>query len=539
MVTLNYKRIILFALLGIITGLTGFLFIVLVNTVIDLLIKNSMPKENNFLLIFSLVIITFFITRRLLSQGIIELSQQIFWNMRREIIKEMITAPYTKVKELREEIYASLTTDVNNITNASIVIIPFVSSVILVIACFIYLGFLSIALVTMSCICIGIGIIVYLKSSKASNALFVQVRNLEEDFMKGFNSILDGNKEIKINAQKGYDLFHQRINPLINIGEKKNVDAYVGYLNSQLISQLLFYAIIVLILAWIGNYFEVELATTISFVFVLLYLLGPIVNIMLTIPALNNGFISYKKLGKIRSELVIQNKKDQAIKEQINLKSDFEKIEFQNYEYKYPNNTFSVGPINLTIYTNEIIFIYGGNGSGKTTFINTLLTLFTPNDGTLLINGERIDINQVEQTRSLFSPIFSDFYLFDDFYGIENVEEARVQRLLKLFEIDHKVSYTNQKLSTIDLSTGQRKRLALIAAILENRPILVLDEWAADQDPNFRKKFYTEIIHTIVKEENKTIIAITHDDAYYSESDRLFRMNYGKLESTEKQEFIH
>ncbi|MEO0778406.1 MAG: peptide ABC transporter, partial [Bacteroidota bacterium] len=132
------------------------------------------------------------------------------------------------------------------------------------------------------------------------------------------------------------------------------------------------------------------------------------------------------------------------------------------------------------------------------------------------------------------APVFSDFYLFDEFYSVGEVNEAKLRDYLELFEIDEKVTIEGGKFSTTDLSTGQRKRLALIAVLLEDKPVLVLDEWAADQDPYFRKKFYTEILPRF-KKEGWTIIAITHDDKYYDCCDRLLKMDYGRLyELTEK-----
>ncbi|MEO1514585.1 MAG: cyclic peptide export ABC transporter [Bacteroidota bacterium] len=525
------RKIFLYAILGIVAGLAGFLFIVLVNTVIDLLITDSLPEEHHFGWLFLGVIAAFFITRRCLSQGIIELSQHVFWSIRKEMVEAIIKAPYLTVRALKEEIYSALTTDVNNITNASLVVIRVLSSIILVIACFVYLGYLSLPLFLLSIACIGMGIAVYLRSASISHAQFAAVRELEQGFMKGFNDLLEGNKEIKINPGKGRDLLSSILLPIIAEGKKRNVRAYIGYLNSQLISQLLFYCLIAVILVAVGKHLVIELGTIVSFVFALLYLLGPIVNIMLNIPVLNRALISYKKLNGIKEQLQVSGKESEEDKlELLGRENAFEAMAFQGYEYSYPDGSFSIGPIHLSVKANEIIFIYGGNGSGKTTFVNAILSLYTPQKGSLLVNGQRIGEEQLTQTRALFSPVFSDFHLFDDFYGIESIDAQRVRELLVLFEIDHKVSFKEGQLSTTDLSTGQRKRLALIAAILEDRPILVLDEWAADQDPYFRRKFYAEIIHRIVKEENKTIIAITHDDLYYQEADRLFKMNYGQLE---------
>lgn len=99
---------------------------------------------------------------------------------------------------------------------------------------------------------------------------------------------------------------------------------------------------------------------------------------------------------------------------------------------------------------------------------------------------------------------------------------------LKRLEIAHKVSIRDGSFTTTDLSTGQRKRLALINAWLEERPVLVFDEWAADQDPTFRRIFYTELLPEL-KRLGKTIIVISHDDRYFDVADRLVRMAAGKV----------
>ncbi|AGC75276.1 cyclic peptide transporter [Nonlabens dokdonensis DSW-6] len=346
--------------------------------------------------------------------------------------------------------------------------------------------------------------------------------------MHQFDGILSGNKEIKVNREKGEEIFSKGVYPLLKRGKEKNIVAYIGYLNSQLISQVLFYIIVIFILLFVGDFFDVSLGTSISFVFALLFLFSPIVTIMLAIPPLNQGLISYNKLKDLKKKLEYEEFNNSYLNSNNDSPKVFKQVRFENCFYQYLDTSFEVGPFDLTINANEIIFVYGGNGAGKTTFIYMLLNLFTPDKGSIYFKDDEPESS--EKVSQLFSPVFSDFYLFDDFYGIKNFDLEKVSSLLKLFELHDKVKIKEGKFSTLDLSAGQRKRLALIVAVLEDRPILVLDEWAADQDPYFRKKFYTEIIHKIVQEENKTIIAITHDDNYYQEADRLFKMDYGKLE---------
>ncbi len=525
---LSRRALVAYLFIALLSGFSGFMFIALVNKVISIVINKTLPNEHNYLLLFSIIIIVFFISRRLLSEGVIEISQKVFWDIRAYVVKAIIKAPYSKVKKMKDELYSALTVDVNNITNASLVIISFISAIILVVSSFIYLVYLSVPLFSVSIIIILIGVLAYGYSTKKGNENFMKVRAIEQKFMLYFNSVLDGNKEIKVNQEKGNDIYNKRVASLLEEGKEKNTVAYIGYLNSQLISQMLFYIIITFILLYAGKYFEVSIETSISFVFTLLFLLNPIVTIMLAIPPLNLGVVSYNKLKYLKEQLTDSENETPLVNLEDQFVENFNKLTFNDYFFTYNEGAFQVGPVHLTVHANEIIFIHGGNGAGKTTFINLLLNIYTPNRGDVYFNDEIFEFP--EKRNHLFSPVFNDFYLFDDFYGIKNVDYKKITSLLSLFELEDKVTIEDGKFSTIDLSTGQRKRLALITAILEDRPILVLDEWAADQDPYFRKKFYTEILHKIVKEENKTIIAITHDDKYYNEADRLFKMNYGKLE---------
>ena len=456
------------------------------------------------------------------------MSQFVFWEIRRRLILGLINASFRKVRFLKDEIYSALTSDVNNITNASLVTISFASSLILVFASFVYLAYLSFPLFLLTVVTVILGMVVYAFNIKSSNIDFVNVRNLEQEFMKGFNGVLDGNKEIKLNYNKGWDVYNIDVLPLTKEGERLNTIAYVRYLNNQLVSQLLFYVLIVLILLVFFDSFNLSVDIVVSFVFALLFLLGPLVSIVTSIPTLHKALISYRKLIKIRDDLDFKDPKE------VNISMDpilpFRTMSIIGYKFSYGDGAFSIGPMDMDVRANEILFLYGANGSGKTTFINTILTLYFPDQGELKLNGKRVPRGQLKTTRGLFSPVFSDFFLFDKFYGIgQEVDSERIIRLFDLFDLDHSVRNMESGILNTDLSTGQRKRLALIGAILEDRPILVLDEWAADQDPHFRNKFYTDIIHRIVEEEDKTIIAITHDDKYFVEADRVYKMDYGIL----------
>ena len=528
----HLKRIILLTVLSILAGLTGFAFITIVNEVIASLIKDpSQLDKERYLWSFLGLIALFFGSRRWLAEGVIKLSQSIYWETRLEVVKLMIHAPYRRLKAHKSEVYSVLTHDVGNITQASLLIIEFVTSIVLIVTCLGYMAFLSLSMFFISLGVIAIGIGVYELLSRKSNKRFNKARDLEGAFIRSFNAILNGAKEINMDRRKGYGIYENRTEKVSHEALMNNQKAYVGFLNSQLVGQVLFYALIGFILLYAGSILEVPVAITISYTFVLLYILGPIGNVMSIIPFVSRALISMRRMAALEEKLsTILVEAPKAQETPIELES----LRYENIAFAYGENTFGVGPINFGLKKGEVNFIYGGNGSGKTTFMNTLLFIYTPNSGTVLLNGKPINEEEIQTFKSLFSVVFGDYHLFNEFYGYENFDRQKAAHYLTIFEIDEKVTITEKGFSSVDFSTGQRKRLALIMALLEDKPILVLDEWAADQDPHFRKKFYTEII-PMIKQEGKAILAITHDDRYYHCADRLYRMEYGTLteETTE------
>jgi putative ATP-binding cassette transporter len=525
-------RLVYYIFLSILSGLLSFAFMAFVNFLINEMLAGKAQGYNlKHILAFAAIVFFFVVSRRVFAVMIIDFSQQVFWRTRKDIIELMLQADYEKFLRYKTALHASLVRDVNVLTAASMNVIQFSSSVIIILASFVYMAVISLPLFAISFVVLGFGVVIYSQSMKRNEGYLKKSRDLEDGFILNFNSLLHGFKEIHLDPNKGEDIVHSELQVLEAESVANNRKAYVGFLNNQIIGQVLFNCLIGALLLGLTYWLGLSAQVVVNFLFILLFLLSATESAMVMLPSLIQSKVSIDRVVELKQELQQQVRQEEA-SAVFNNKADFREIVLADLTYTYrpakEGAGFVVGPINLEINRGEIIFIYGGNGSGKTTFVLSLLGLLKPQEGNILYNGEPLTDAGYASYRKLFGVVFSDFYLFNKLFGLQNVDEERVARYLKLFELEHKVTYQDKAFSSRDLSTGQRKRLALISVLLEDKPLLVLDEWAADQDPYFRKKFYTQIV-PMLREEGFTILAVTHDDKYYNCADRVFEMDYGKL----------
>src|ERR1044071_7287472 len=218
---------------------------------------------------------------------------------------------------------------------------------------------------------------------------------------------------------------------------------------------------------------------------------------------------------------------------QEDCKYEFSRLELCDVTFAYSRtgelHDFIVGPVTLTLVPGEIVFLVGGNGSGKTTLAKLLAGLYFPGSGQVYLNGKLVTDSNRENYRQHFSAIFADFHLFDRLLGLESAQlDEHAKNYLAQLELDHVVEVKDGILSTTKLSQGQRKRLALLTAYIEDRPIYIFDEWAADQDPSFKGAFYYSFLREL-KAKGKAVLVISHDDRFYDVADRVIRLDCGSV----------
>lgn len=525
----RYKLLAYF-LLGTLTAILEFLFVnVIANVVARITSGTYTTLSRDYIIMFLLLIFLIVWTRRVSSGLVIKVSQKLLWKYRERVTEMVLRSSYEQLAKRKDRVFTAMAMDVNSLTNASMNSVPFFTSLIMSIACMVYLATISTMLFTITLLTAFLGCLVYYFRSRVGTRYLESARVFENDFMENFRSIIEGYKEIFMNPRIGRSIYEGKIKKIATKAYHKNVLAFVTFIINQITGQIIFYLLLTFILLYFSTLLKIASSDVVRFVFVLMYLSTSIQAVMALLPSFLNARVARDHLISLQNELE-ELKHDEEPQQDLLLNPSSARIDVHGLRYQYgeSGSFFSIGPVDFSIESGDVVFISGGNGCGKTTFVNALLGVLTPKEGQIKLNGQPVSKYGKSQYRSVFSVVFSDFYLFEEIHSVENINMEKWKKYIELFELEGKVSLVGRRYSVTDLSTGQRKRLALIAALMEERPFLVLDEWAADQDTVFRKKFYTEII-PYLKEEKRAILAITHDDKYYYCADKLYKMEEGRL----------
>nr|WP_286761493.1 ATP-binding cassette domain-containing protein [Salegentibacter sp. UBA1130] len=367
----------------------------------------------------------------------------------------------------------------------------------------------------------------YLFINKKLSKRYEYLRKLNEEYYGYVDDSIKGFKELKISAIRRENFFTNHLGDNRKKAMKVDISLTKKYLILNLLSQNGIYLLLGLVFIILIYLHSLDSEQIITYVVALLFLNGPINGLISMQSFLIKAIVSNKRIKRFFSDF-----KQEKVCDWEKVKNyGFNNLKFDDIKFSYDSQdqfNFAIERLNLSIEKGEIIFITGGNGSGKSTFVNILTGLYSPNKGKILLNGE--EINNLESSyKDLFAVIYSNNYIFSKNYNNYSFEGNNYYKeLLKIMQMDDTVLDDREASIRRKFSKGQSKRMSLILALLEDKPILVLDEWAADQDPYFRKYFYEELI-PMLKRRGKTIIAVTHDDAYFKQADRIIKFEYGTI----------
>src|SRR5882757_231778 len=432
----------------------------------------------------------------------------------------------------RARIGAAITRDTATLTQATNICAFAAQSVVLIFFVAIYIAYLSLLAFALIVVVVGFTALMLHAKSRDQAEGTREGTEWENRLFDRQTDLLEGFKEVRLNRARSEELFDDIVEvsrTAANTKIRTQSETFKRLVFSQSSVYLLLGAI-VFVAPIFGDASAGTIAKTTT---ATLFIVGACFSLVQALPILTAANTAADNIAGLEAKLREMSVEGRSGSDQALAK--FEKIEMRAVEFRYVDKSseavFQVGPVDFDLRRGELVFIIGGNGSGKSTLLRVLSGLYQPLSGEITLDGVPVTDELRDRYRSLFSAIFVDYHLFQRLYGITDQDAADLGRLLAQFRLTDKTRLTNGEFTTLDLSGGQRKRLALIVSLLEKRPILLLDEWTAEQDPEFRRKFYDELLPELMRN-GATVVAITHDDRYLEELKlpaRSLRMDEGRF----------
>lgn len=503
------------------------------NMIVIMLVTSALNTDiaTRYLFFYYLLsVIIYLLGRRFVQIRLINLTSELIYDLRMKLLDKVFATSYRNFEKMDSgRVYTALNDDVDTIGESANMLVGLITSTFTVTAAFLYMMSIAFWAALLVFLLITAIAVTYFFVSKSAGVYFENARDTQTMFMQLINGLISGFKEISMHRKKK-EAYKGDVAQVAGEYKKNTAVANICFVNAFMIGESLLVFLLGGVVFAIPEIFpDIQNNTIMSFVIVLLYLIGPVNSILNAVPAIMRVRVAWGRVQQFFKEIPAGRDVETSIGK---IAEPVESIRAVGITFRYENNgeqePFTVGPIDLEAKKGEVIFIIGGNGSGKTTFAKLLTGLYEVDEGKLMINNKVVKGAQLSE---YYSTVFSNAHLFRKVYNID-VKQKREEiiKYLRILNLEEKVSITGDSYSTIDLSAGQRKRLALLQCYLENAPIYLFDEWAADQDPDYRNIFYRVLLPEM-KKAGKIVIAITHDDHYFDVADKIFKMNYGRFEA--------
>ena len=526
-----YSRLLVMIVIvaGIISGLSNTVLIATINSTLNRTGSSTSAQ----VMAFAGLCLVLASMRFVSGAVLVLLMKKVMVSLRMQLSRKILTAPLRALEQLGSpRLYATLTGDVPGIANAFVVLPLLCMNLAILLGCLIYLCWLSPLLLLGALVFMVIGVISHQLPVKNALKYFERARERTDALFKHLRSLVEGTKELKLHRRRRNAFYSELLEPTARAYQQDHATGDIIWTAAGSWGQILFFIFIGLVLFLVPTLSPRDSMVLTGYTLTVMYMMGPLEFVLNFGPNLTQANVAMKKIDAITASLDEQLVPEAAADAEV--KPSWNSLELVGVQHTYrrenEDEEFSLGPLDLSLRPGELVFITGGNGSGKTTLAKLLIGLYIPQQGEIRLDGQPITNEHRDNYRQLFSVVFSDFYLFENLLGLSDFNiDTKAQDYLAKLQLDRCVQIKDRTLSTLELSQGQRKRLALLTAYLEDRPIYVFDEWAADQDPQFKEIFYFELLSRL-KEAGKTVIVISHDDRYYQVADRVLKLNYGLIE---------
>jgi putative ATP-binding cassette transporter len=468
------------------------------------------------------------------QMGMIRLGQDAVARLGLQIARQTLQLPLRAFEVLdTSALLTVLTEDIMLIANALVGIPQLCINIPIVIACLAYVGWLSLVVLACGVIFGALAISAYLLVSSRSVKMLRAARAERDALVGHYRTLIEGFRELKQHRGRCDALIDESVGRATEAVRCKTASGLTGFAIAEGWSQFALFAFIGLLLFIVPRIQPIPRPTLIAAVLVVLYLMTPLDVIITWIPAMGRARASLLKVqalipslqgGEMAPERNEARGKGCVFRRSIELDG----IVF-SYRARGVTEGFVLGPVAFELRAGELVILAGGNGSGKTTLVKLIAGLYQPERGAVRVDGRPLRDHEFDAYRQLFSVVFADGFVFRDFLGLDHPGvEARAREGLDRLELANQVTIRDRGFSTLGLSQGQRRRLALLSAWLEDRPVCIFDEWAANQDPKFKRLFYHELLPWL-RSAGKAILVISHDEGYFEVADRVIRIHEGLL----------
>ena len=483
-------------------------------------------------LAFAVMLITTLLINKASQGRLIRISYNVLFEFEQIILQKFRMASYNDFERLgKEKLYTALN-DARLLSNMPSTLVSNFNALIMILCCIIFfLWIYFYAACILLIVMIGI-LVLYLKRDKIITGKLKEVRLVQDKFYEIVDDLLHGFKEVKMSTVRSRNLYFKHLLEIKTRGNKLGIRAENDYLNNEMAGRFSWFAIIGIVIYLFPLVFTVNDTQTVTFMVAILYLIGPVQLILASMPYYGGVKVAMGRLNEFNE--LLQPLKEESTQENIPYHQEaFESLWFEDVCYEHTDGrlqkNFVLGPVNLKIDKGEVIFIIGGNGSGKSTFFNILTGLYRPVRGNIYFNGRKLEKEEFPHYRNQMAALFSNSHLFSRNYDDFLLEDSNTEmwKWVHCLDMQEVFDLANTSLHK-QISKGQQKRLAMIYAMLENKEIMAMDEWAAEQDPHMREFFYTSFLQQL-RELQKTVIIITHDDRYFDQADRIIKFDYGKI----------
>lgn len=453
---------------------------------------------------------------------------ELVFRMRTEGVNRVARASLSDVERISDgRILAMLHHDTQAIGGSVSTLVSGARALVTAVFALFYLAYLSPVIVSLALVAIGIGVTSYVYQERRIRSLVEASRQSMADFHDTMHDAMYGSKEMRFHAA-GEAAILRQVGRLGTRGRTLTARAEFLNFTSNSISQLALLGLLGLIAFLPPQVLNAAGVPVFQALTVMLYLVGAVEVLVGSATPITRGRVASFNYDRVMAQLPPEERHGARALDGAAFTLSATDLRFEHFDAEN-QHAFSLGPINLDFSAPELVFITGGNGSGKTTLLKCLSGLYVPSDGEILINSEPVRQENIERLRGNVASVFHDYHLFARLYGVSMRENRdRIEALLEELDLSHKVALAARGFRSTRLSTGQRKRLGLLVAMLLDRPILILDEFGAEQDPEFRDRFYRKILPRL-RDEGRLILAVTHDDRYFEACDRRIHLDFGQV----------